>query len=190
MLFGPKRADLALEVERVERLDERLARLDLLRDGARVLEIEDHLVGLGAGGLGHHLQRVRRAGELGAANAEVAGDDQLIVVRHGRSPPNQKRAGDFDDLLFDAAVLLRQLVGEQRVAVLGERRRRRAVLDADEAKGHALAVDGDDLRRRVERVATDDAVGMRAGVEPGLPQRAPARSREASVATHVSTSPP
>ena len=35
----------------------------------------------------------------------------------------------------------------------------------------SLAVDGEDLRRRVERVATDDAVGMRAGVEAGLPQR-------------------
>ena len=77
-----ERADLALEVQRVERLDERLARFYLLRDRAGVLEIEDHLVGFGAGGLGHHLERVRRAGELGAADAEVASDDELIVIRH------------------------------------------------------------------------------------------------------------
>ena len=145
-----ERANLALEVERVERLDERLARLDLLRDRARVLEIEDHLVGLGAGGLGHHLQRMRRAGELGAADAEVASDDQLIVVRHlGHFLRNVERAGDFDDLLFDLAVLLRQLVGEQRVAVLGIRRRRGAVLHADQAER--------DLARRRRRATFDAA---------------------------------
>ena len=56
-----------------------------------------------------------------------------------------QRPGNLDDLLFELAVFLRQLVGEERVAVFGVGRGRGAILDADEAEGHFIAVGGDTL---------------------------------------------
>src|SRR5579859_2646873 len=72
--IGTEGTDFAAEVECLESFNQRLARGDLLRRSAAVFQIEDHLVGVAGSGFGHHLARVRGAGQLAAAN----GDHRLI----------------------------------------------------------------------------------------------------------------
>src|SRR5258706_967172 len=55
-IVGPKSANLAPEVKRIERLHYGFARFDLLRNGTGIFQIEHDLVGIGSCGLCHHFQ--------------------------------------------------------------------------------------------------------------------------------------
>src|SRR5262245_23302443 len=69
---GTKGSNFAVEVERVERFHQRFTGGNFLGRSAAVFQIEDHLIGIAGGGLGHHLERVSRTSQLTAPYGDVS----------------------------------------------------------------------------------------------------------------------